>query len=382
MTKPEISQLFPASYEASRERFREDLSLVKARWPSATLDQYMIDVEDDLSIDWVQADATVDRKKLFILTSGQHGAEGYAGSAMMQLFVEEFLPQLDPDDTGLLFVHAINPWGMKHMRRVNSNNVDLNRNFVWDEADLNPAANPNYILLNRLLNPQKPLGSYFLANLSFFFQLIRLLISPGQSTLRAGMLMGQYRSPQGVYYGGAEIQSETSVLMDLYRESIRHYDQIVHLDMHTGYGPCYQMSLVNSPMEHRSTQALRQAFSYPQVVSATPDEFYTMQGDMVDWVYRLHRADFPSKRLYSTSFEFGTLGDSLTASIRSMRAIVFENQAHLFGTLDPIIDQRVKAEFQALFSPQEVDWREKAVADARQAFDGILRGEGFIHGIS
>jgi len=372
--------MFPDSYEDSRERFRGDLSLVQASWPNAALDQYQIDVEDDLSIDWIQADANESRQKLFILTIGQHGAEGIVGSAMMQIFIEEYLPKLNPQDTGLLLVHATNPWGMKHWRRVNSNNVDLNRNFVWEESDLNAAANPNYNEISRFLNPPRPVKTIWLANLQFVFHLIRMLISPGQSVLRSAMLMGQYRTKQGLYFGGQGFQAETVFMMDLYRKAIQEYDQIVHLDMHTGYGPRFQMSLVNSPLEHRPPQALSHAFGYPLIVSATPDEFYTIHGDMVDWVYRLWQEEFPTKRLYATAFEFGTLGDSLLASIRSMRAMVFENQSHWFGVSRPHVQQRVQDEFKALFSPQERDWREKAVSDARQAFTGILTAEGFIGG--
>ncbi len=377
MRQTDITQLFPKTYTDSRARFRGDLSLVQGRWPDAELAQHWIAPEDDLSIDWIQAQAAVNPRKLFILTTGLHGAEGHVGSAMMRLFVEEYLPRLNPQNTGLLLVHAINPWGMKHMRRVNPHNVDLNRNFLWDEADLNPAINPNYTLLNHFLNPQKPIGRYAAANWAFLFQLIRSLISPGESVLRSAMLMGQYRYPQGVYYGGGEIQEETRVLMKLFRGAFENYDQVIHLDMHTGYGPRYQMSLVNSPLERRSPQTLAHAFDYPLVIAATPDEFYTIQGDMVDWVYRLHEVEFPAKRLYSAAFEFGTLGDSLTASIRSMRAIILENRAYWFGTLNPGDERLVKTEFQVLFSPKEGVWREKAVADARQAFEGILTAESY-----
>ncbi|MBC8505429.1 MAG: DUF2817 domain-containing protein [Anaerolineales bacterium] len=376
----DINLLFPNSYETSRERFRDDLSLIQVGWPHAKLDQHTINAGDDLTIDWIRADATAECKRMFILTTGQHGAEGYVGSAMMQLAVEEYLSRLNSQNTGLLLVHTINPWGMKYMRRVNANNVDLNRNFAWEESDLNAAANPNYVLLNNFLNPQKPVGRYTFAKIYFFFHLLRILVSPGQATLRSAMLMGQYQFPQGLYFGGTELQEETRLLMNLYRDAIRSFDEIVHMDMHTGYGPRSQMSLVNSPLEHRSPRALAHAFDYPLVVAATPAEFYSINGDMVDWIYQLHQEEFPGKRLYATAFEFGTMGDSLLASIRSMRVMVLENQAYWFGISNPKIERGVREEFQALFSPQEQFWREKAVADARQAFEGILSAEGFIDG--
>ena len=96
MTISNICSLFPDTYEDSRARFRDDLSFVQVGWPDAKLDQHSIGTEDDLTIDWIQADAKAKRSKLLILTSGEHGAEGYVGSAMMQLFIEEYLEVLNP----------------------------------------------------------------------------------------------------------------------------------------------------------------------------------------------------------------------------------------------------------------------------------------------
>ena len=216
-----------------------------------------------------------------------------------------------------------------------------------------------------------------LSKVSFFFKLIKTLISPGQTTLRSAMLMGQYTHPLGVYFGGQQLQEETCILMELYRQAVQHYERIVHLDMHTGYGPRFQMSLVNSPLDRHSAQYFEEAFDYPQVVAATPDEFYSMNGDMIDWMYRLIGQEYPQKHLYATAFEFGTLGDALPASIHSMESIIHENRVHWHGAANKALRRKVKRDFEALFSPSEGDWREKALADARQAFNGILTAEGF-----
>jgi len=40
--------------------------------------------------------------------------------------------------------------------------------------------------------------------------------------------------------------------------------------------------------------------------------------------------------------------------------------------------KRIAREFQGLNAPQAEPWRAKAVADARRAFQGILRAEGFL----
>ncbi len=104
--------------------------------------------------------------------------------------------------------------------------------------------------------------------------------------------------------------------MDLYRQALQAYDQILHLDMHTGYGPRYQMSLVNSVLETTTSQEFVQKFDYPLVVAANREEFYAIRGDMIDYVYALRNGEFPGKKLYATSFEFGTLGDRLQRTDR------------------------------------------------------------------
>jgi hypothetical protein len=85
----------------------------------------------------------------------------------------------------------------------------------------------------------------------------------------------------------------------------------MHLDVHSGYGPRDQMSVVNSPLEPRSSEELVRAFDYPLIVKALPGEFYIMRGDMIDFVYRLQQAEFPALKLYATTLEFGTFGTSL-----------------------------------------------------------------------
>ena len=371
----DVTTLFPESYAASRARFREDFPVIEERWPGARLEHHRLSGDEDLTIDWIQAPARERQQKLLTFTTGEHGIEAYVGSAMLRLFLDEFLPRLNPVETGLLIVHAINPWGMKHRRRTNRANVDLNRNFVLDPGSLDRSFNPCYGRLCPLLNPEGPLRSVAVGTLAFWLGLIRCMASLGPGRLAEATLLGQYCFPQGVYYGGEALQEETQVLCALYREHIRAYEQVVHLDMHTGYGPRYQMSVVNSWMEPRDSAELERTFSYPLVVKANPAEFYGMRGDMIDYLYALVHGQFPHKRFYAASFEFGTLGDSLFARLRSLRILIFENRVHWFGARDPAVRARVAREFEELFAPREERWRKKAVADARQAFEGVLRAE-------
>jgi murein tripeptide amidase MpaA len=154
----DILSLFPETYEESRERFRQNLTVIQQHWPDAELDYHRLPGDEDLSIDWIHSAALDTNEKVLIFTTAEHGVEGYVGSAMQQRFLANYLSRLDPRTTGLLLIHAINPWGMKHHRRVNANNVDLNRTFLWNQA-FDPTFNPEYDSLNEFLNPDKTIES-------------------------------------------------------------------------------------------------------------------------------------------------------------------------------------------------------------------------------
>ena len=373
----EILALFPETYEASRARFRDNLTVVQKLWPQARLSKHQLPGDEDLSIDWIYADALGKNEKIFLLTTGEHGVEGYVGSAMQQRFIDMYLARLDPQITGLLLVHAINPWGMKHHRRVNANNVDLNRNFIYGGV-FDAAINLEYDKVRETLNPSRIIQSLEVSNLIFYGELMWQLARLGQDGFRSATLLGQYRYPQGLYYGGSGYQEEARTLIELYRQTFSAYDQILHLDMHTGYGPRYQMSLVNSALETGSSQEFVEKFDYPLVVAANPEEFYAIQGDMIDFVYALWQHEFPQKRLFATAFEFGTLGDELFGLVHSPRAMIHENRLYWQGAANDKVREQVKRDFEELFNPSAADWKEKAVADADQAFKGILKSEGFL----
>ncbi len=83
-----------------------------------------------------------DGRAMLALCSATHGVEGFAGSALQTgLLADGIGARLDPD-TGLVLIHAINPYGFAHLRHANEDNVDLNRNFI-DHSKALPA-NPHY----------------------------------------------------------------------------------------------------------------------------------------------------------------------------------------------------------------------------------------------
>jgi hypothetical protein len=374
----DIDQLFPKTYEASRTRFKEHFSELKEIWPDAELLTHPLSVYPGISIDWIQSAGRQANEKMLLFTTGEHGIEGYVGSAMLEYFIQNYVPKLNPDTTGITLVHMIDPWGMKYRRRTNPNNVDLNRNFVWDINQIDGNFNPGYDAVKNFLGPQRILKNMRWENLVFFLKYLDHLTGIGNTGFWNAKILGQYSHPLGIHYGGMEVQEEVEVVKMIYRQAFETCSRLLQLDMHTGYGPRYQMTLVNSVLESKSSAEFKSQADYPRVAAMNPEEFYEVRGDMIDYVYMLREKEFPEVALYATSFEFGTFGLSHWQRFRSMRAMVQENQVYWYGARTKGIKSKVRKEFLESFSPSSVKWKRKAVTDADQAFRGILKMEGYI----
>ncbi len=347
------------------------MELLRPKWHSTQLETYPLKNFPDLSIDCFWAHPQ-QKENLIMISTAEHGIEGYVGSAMLKIFMDEFAPRLNADNTGLLLVHTINPWGMKNHRRVNPNHVDLNRNFILGD-NYDPAINPDYDLLEDVLNPKRPIRRLSAEALPFLFKAIKSIITVGFSRVQTASLLGQHRNPKGIYFGGKEAQEETLVLMSLYRKALAEYQNFYQIDIHTGYGPRDQMSFLLAPSEKTSSQEAIERFKYSRVQKVDASEFYEVSGDMNEFVYRLRDAEFPQKNVFASGFEFGTYGDSISALIRSLRITVLENQLRHHGATNPEAEEDIRKEYEELFFPADATWREKAIKDGRQAMEGILQ---------
>jgi hypothetical protein len=365
-----MDSYFPSSYEDSRTRFLQSLSLIQQKWHSTQLETHPLKNFPDLSIDRLWAHAQK-KETLVIISTAEHGIEGYVGYALMKIFIEEFAPRLDTQNTGLLLIHGLNPWGMKYHRKVNENSVDLNRNFVFD-GNFDPSVNPEFHVVKNLINPQTHIQSFGFENIQFCGRVLKALFTSGIATVTKAALLGQYHTPNGFYYGGTTYQEGTTIAMGLYRRALEEYQSVIQIDMHTGYGPRDQMSIIIPPLDPMTSEETSRKFNYPLVLKINAKEFYDISGDMGAYYYELRNEHFPDKQLFACGFEFGTFGSSLLARIRSLRAMVFENQLHWHGAKSEKAAQQIRREFEELYFPSEAKWRENALADGRKAFEGML----------
>src|SRR5262252_5152727 len=147
-----IADYFSANYREARERF-----CAAAERASARLGRYLLPERhgpqgESLSIDVARLGPERSRDALVVL-SGTHGVEGLAGAGCQVGFLTDRLYEALPSSACALLVHALNPHGFAWLRRVNEDNVDLNRNFRDFAAPLPDSS--DYEALHDLLVPKE-----------------------------------------------------------------------------------------------------------------------------------------------------------------------------------------------------------------------------------
>lgn len=371
----EETYAYSGSFYTTYEEIRTHLQELTADL-GVEISSHPIDEADGLYIDSFYLPATENQTNLIVLTTGVHGMEGYIGATMLDVFFNEIHPTLNTSHTGVLVVANMNPYGMKYYRRYNENNVDLNRNFIldWDTFDL--SSNKEYPKVDTFLGPTGKVGNGLWHEVGFYLNLGKTAITDGADTISDALLTGQYEYPQGVYYGGNGDEASTAYLKDVFSRCLdSSYENIIHIDLHSGYGPRYNMVIFNSVYETMNEAESQKAFGYDHVIAYDSESFYATTGDTTDFFYRLAEQKQASADLYSTCFEFGTIGDEFFDTILSLKYTIDENRNHWYPTDNATSAEIIRQNYLELYYPTETAWREKTVEDFKTAAMGVLNAK-------
>jgi hypothetical protein len=168
-----------------------------------------------------------------LLISGTHGVEGFAGSGCQVGFFRDGWYGALARDTCAILVHALNPYGFAWTRRVNEDNVDLNRNFQDFTQPL--PRNDAYDALHSFMIPTDWDGP---GRVAADTKLQAFLQQQGFAALQAAVSGGQYTHSNGLFFGGVS-ESWSSVIFK--RTIATHVPpattRLVAIDLHTGLGP-------------------------------------------------------------------------------------------------------------------------------------------------
>ena len=377
-----VRQPEPAETYAYSDSFLESYEEVRSHLQELSVEldteiySHAINEGDGLYIDSFYLPSTAEKTNLVVLTTGVHGMEGYIGSVMLDVFFQEVYPTLDTENTGILVVANVNPYGMKYYRRYNENNVDLNRNFILDWDTFDRASNKEYPKVDTFLGPTGKIGNGLWHEVGFYLSLGKTAITDGAGTISDALLTGQYEYPQGVYYGGNGDEASTVYLKDVFSRCLdSEYENVVHIDIHSGYGPRYNMVIFNSVYETMTEKESQEAFGYDYIIAHDSESFYATTGDTTDFFYRLAQQKQTETDLFSTCFEFGTIGDDFLDTILSLKYTVDENRNHWYPTDNATSAEIVRQNYMELFYPTETAWREKTVEDFKAATLGVLEAK-------
>jgi hypothetical protein len=327
-------KFFSPDYFTARDRFREAAARAGARVEVLPLDAKGPRGESlGIDIGWFGA---ANPRGVLLHSSGLHGVEGFAGSAIQLQLLNDF-PGL-PDDTALIVVHVLNPYGMSWLRRFNENNVDLNRNFLGDGAYA--GAPDAYVTLNSFLNPPNPPRMDF-----YTLKAAWLVLRHGMPALKVAVVGGQYEYPKGLFFGGKRLQQIGERYQAFLADRLGSAERVIAIDAHTGIGDYAEDMLIVPPDDFAALHSMLGE----RVVSPDPKktDAYPVRGALDTMFARV----LPKAQIFAVTQEFGTYSPT-----KVLHALREENRWHHYGS--GTIEHRTKETLKETFCPQDEVWRD------------------------
>jgi len=354
-----MNGLFSGDYLQARRRFLDAARDAGARLSSYDNDGASERLHTDVA--WLGPRSAA---RVLVTVSGTHGVEGYTGSAcQLRLLTGGLLARL-PAGTALLLVHALNPYGFAHDRRVNEDNVDLNRNFVDHER---PPANDGYPQVHPFLVPPSWEGPERVAADE---ALMAVAAERGVRYLQSVITAGQWTHPDGLFHGGTRPVWSHRVLEDVTRSHLTGREQVAYVDLHTGLGE----RAVGEPIFRggRDRDALERARRWYGGALTTSEHGTSSSTPIVGNTATL-LADVlcGGEQLTAITLEFGTLpGIEVLAALRADNWLALQPE----GTVAPELHRLIKRQIRAAFYPDEADWRDAVLARADTVLAQTLTG--------
>ncbi|OXH78294.1 DUF2817 domain-containing protein [Pantoea agglomerans] len=297
--------------------------------------------------------------RLMLVVSGTHGVEGYYGSDCQIAWLETLDEKALPADTALLLIHLLNPWGAAHLRRVNEDNIDLNRNFI--DFSQPPPANPDYAQWH---------GIYHGDRASADRQLADALEGAGWQAVKRVTEAGQYSFADGFFFGGEKPCWSHLTMAAIVDQHLSVAKTIISFDLHTGAG----------------------AWGHPMLLSIAEQRYPAHDWGKViygEWLTLLFTGAGRDSVTGITATATGYLSHYLLTSLADTRILplvvecgTYEGQdmhqrvredhwLHLYG--DPASEggQVIKQQLVEGFWPEDADWRALVAFRTQQIF---LRG--------
>lgn len=347
-----------ASYAEARARF---LSLAQARDAKVTHhelpDLYGLEGER-LSCDIAEF-GNLGSGKVFIISSGLHGIEGFCGSGIQCQILSDDEIYKELSAAHVILAHAVNPYGFSHLRRVNEDNIDLNRNFGDFQQDQDVEAMqkkfrsrvfPDNWRGASLENIQKNVSAY--------------IQEYGLRKYQERMTMGQYFRPDDPYYGGKSETWTRRMWGQFCEEISKSAPFIAHADIHTGLGPSAACELIygGSPNK-RLIELARHWLGEVNVATLGEGSSTKVSGAFVS---HIEQYNIPCVGI---GLEFGTVPLE-----QMLAALVADNWLEMNKPVDEQTTRRIRTEMLQCFMTDTPEWRMRVWQTARSNLRLMLNG--------
>ena len=351
---PKRSQLIDTDYFKLKESF---LSAVSKS--SGTVQNYPISARgpanEGLSIDvaWFGSKSP---DNVILHISGTHGVEGFAGSTIQTTIINRGI-KLKDNNSAIIFIHALNPWGMAHYRRVNESNVDLNRNFILN-SDNYKGSPEGYKLIYKLLNPS---GSPFRIDL-FYPSAIYNILRYGFVTLKQAIAHGQYEYPKGIYYGGNKLEESLQILNSFINKNLQTVKKLTVIEVHSGLGEWAKDVVFSSISPESEEGLLYQSILNEKFTNDVADQGpgYRTSGDLLNEIPKL----LPNTKILWLLQEFGAYNP-----VKTLRALRDENR--YFHSDGRELTHWSKKTLLETFTPGDDKWQEKVIKRGVELFEKV-----------
>jgi predicted deacylase len=305
---------------------------------------------------------SADAKALVVITSGTHGAEGPCGSGcqVAALHDQDLLARFKSSNVALLLIHAVNPYGFAHCRRVNEDNVDMNRNFL-DFSQAMPPSQGYGDIANWLVPeiwPPEPANEAAIEN---------YIQTHGLPTFQRAMGSGQTTHPQGLFYAGTQATWSNRTMRSILREHGARAASIAWVDVHTGLGPSGHGEKIFAGRDDANELTRARACWGADVFSPFAGKSFSepVRGSLTTLLYK----ECPQAKPISLGLEFGT--KSLPETLLALRA---EQWLHYRPQTDAATRSRLKQDMQDAFYIDTEAWRGAVSAQTRVA---LLQAQAF-----
>lgn len=304
-----------------------------------------------------------DAETVFVTVSGTHGVEGFCGAAAQTAWLDSGEDRNLPRGAAALHIHAINPWGMAHLRRTTERNVDLNRNFLDHRAQ---APNRGYAQIHALVCPEEWHDDTPAAMRSGLDAFAR---DNGPPALADALIAGQYTHPMGANFGGADREWSNRTLETIARALLAAgARRVAFIDWHTGLAVAGEAAFLC--FDPPGSAGFRRAARW------WGEDRLTVQHFGVEG-----RPQY--RGLLLKGFEGFLAGADLAGAVIEIgtcerptirMALLMDRWAHFEGHRDPAMRGRLREAVRAAFDPQDDEWRKRAVASSLAAMRQVTGG--------